>query len=193
MQFLPVVECINTENKLTIPPGIDTPPIVKAREFAPFNVSAEGYGKFLCEVFDLWLKKDLGKRFVQIIESTVGNLTRRPAGLCVHESVCGHCAVVEKSGDVYRCDRFVFDQYRIGNIMHNNLEQMMESNRAFGEYKLESLPTECLHCSVANLCFGGCPKDRILEQMTIYGVERKNYLCKGYKQFFQHVKSSGIV
>lgn len=66
---------------------------------------------------------------------------------------------------------------------------MMESNRAFGEYKLESLPSECLHCDVVEMCFGGCPKDRLNEKLTLYGVEKNNYLCKGYKIFFRNLKS----
>ena len=62
-------------------------------------------------------------------------------------------------------------------------------NRAFGEYKLESLPSECLHCDVVEMCFGGCPKDRLNEKLTLYGVEKHNYLCKGYKIFFRKLKS----
>jgi uncharacterized protein len=96
--------------------------------------------------------------------------------------------VVEHNGSVYRCDRFVFDEYKVGNILNTDLNTMMESNRAFGEYKLESLPSKCLHCDVVDICFGGCPKDRVLETMTLYGVERHNYLCAGYKMFFRRMK-----
>lgn len=137
---------------------------------------------------DLWLQKDVGRKFVQTIEAAIGNLTRRPAGLCVHEAVCGHCAVVEKNGDLYRCDRYVFPEYRIGNILNASLYDMMQTNRAFGEYKLDSLPSRCLHCDVADLCFGGCPKDRLLERMTLNGIERRNYLCDGYRLFFRYFR-----
>ena len=188
MQFLPVVECVGAEANVALPPGIDSPGATELRQMAPFNVPAEAYGKFLCDVLYLWTNMDKGRKFVQVIESAIGNLTRRPAGLCVHEAVCGHCAVVERGGDVYRCDRFVFDEYKIGNIKDTPLEVMMETNRAFGEYKLESLPSKCLHCDVVDLCFGGCPKDRLVERMTFHGVERQNYLCPGYQQFFRHLK-----
>lgn len=210
MQFLPVVERRTTPQPLSgkerdghipvaIPPGLYTSP--KTREgqgeeivLAPFSVSAEAYGKFLCTVFDEWARKDIGKKFVQVIEATIGNLTHRPAGLCVHESVCGHCGVIEKNGDLYRCDRYVFPEYRAGNIMTDNLYNLMQTNRQFGEYKLENLPPACLHCDVVELCFGGCPKDRIEERLAFsaeYGkpiVERRNYLCSGYKMFFQYIK-----
>lgn len=188
IQFLPVVESLCTNGSISLPPGIYSPDIGKPHMSAPFNVSPEGYGDFLCDVVDEWLKRDIGKKFVQTIEAAIGNITRRPAGLCLHEAICGHCAVVEREGDVYRCDRFVFDEYRIGNIMDTPLGSMMESNRAFGEYKLESLPHRCLQCDVVDICFGGCPKDRLMETLTINGVERHNYLCAGYKKFFRHMK-----
>ncbi len=156
---------------------------------APFNVSAEAYGRFLCTILDEWARQDVGRKFVQVIEATIGNMTRRPAGLCVHESVCGHCGVVEKEGDVYRCDRYVFPQYRVGNIMTDDLGSMMQTNREFGEYKFESLPTDCLHCDVVTLCWGGCPKDRLVEKYSFYGKERVNILCKGYRTFFRYAKT----
>jgi len=97
---------------------------------------------------------------------------------------------------------YVFPEYRIGNILDAPLHDMMQSNRRFGEYKLDSLPTQCLHCDVADLCFGGCPKDRLIERMTLGStaaspigaptggatIERRNYLCPGYKQFFQYIR-----
>ncbi|MBE6301169.1 MAG: anaerobic sulfatase maturase [Parabacteroides distasonis] len=192
MQFLPVVECADKTHNIALPPGLYSPNVTKPRQMAPFNVPAEAYGHFLCEVLDAWEQQDIGKKFVQIIEASIGNLTRRPAGLCVHEAVCGHCAAIEQNGDVYRCDRYVFDEYRMGNIQENNLDKLMESNRAFGKYKLESLPSKCLHCDVVELCWGGCPKDRLLEKLTLYGIERRNYLCSGYQIFFRHLKNSRI-
>lgn len=190
MQFLPVVESVSEDNVISIPPGIYSPQMKAPHAVAPFTVSGDGYGKFLCDVFDMWLTEDVGKKFVQIFEATIGNITRRPAGLCVNEAVCGHCAIVERNGDLYRCDRYVFDEYRIGNICDSGLYAMMESNRDFGEYKLESLPHRCLHCDVVELCFGGCPKDRLLEQLTLYGVDRYNWLCSGYRSFYRHFKEN---
>lgn len=195
MQFLPVVESQPKDNgNVGLPPGLYT--TERVGKLAAFCVNPEAYGRFLCTVLDRWLSKDVGRKFVQVIESAIGNLTRRPAGLCVHEAVCGHCGVIEKNGDLYRCDRYVFPEYRIGNIMDAPLHDMMQTNRRFGEYKLDSLPTHCLHCDVADLCFGGCPKDRLIERMTIATspsgpvpvVERRNYLCPGYKTFFQYVR-----
>ena len=190
MQFLPVVECLpqTVTKNVAIPPGLYTADATNPRRLAPYSVTASAYGRFLCIITDLWLQKDFGHKFVQAIEAAIGNLTCRPAGLCVHEAVCGHCAVVEKNGDLFRCDRYVFPEYRIGNILASPLHDMMQTNRRFGEHKLDSLPHECLHCDVADLCFGGCPKDRLLERLSLSGIERRNYLCDGYRQFFRHIR-----
>lgn len=197
MQFLPVVESLPTtkvKGNVAMPPGLYSgQPSFNYHQstvnsLAPFSVSAEAYGRFLCNILDQWMAQDIGRKFVQVIEAAIGNHTRRPAGLCVHEAVCGHCGVIEKNGDLFRCDRYVFPEYRIGNIMDTSLHDMMQTNRHFGEYKIDSLPSACLHCDVADLCFGGCPKDRLLERLTFNGVERRNYLCQGYRMFFQYFR-----
>lgn len=190
MQFLPVVECVSHDNGVALPPGVYTSHDRRERQKANYNVSSVGYGRFLCAILDEWLQKDVGKKFVQTFEAALGNLLRRPAGLCVHEAVCGHCAAVECNGDVYRCDRYVFDEYKMGNIMNTPLGEMMASNRVFGEYKLDSLSSTCLHCDVAALCFGGCPKDRFETIHSADGEEAQNYLCEGYRLFFRYFKQS---
>ena len=194
MQFLPVVESIPQAGggNVALPPGIYSK---QPHHLAPFSVPAEAYGKFLCTILDEWTRhKDIGRKFVQVFEATLGNMTRLPAGLCVHEAVCGHCGVIEKNGDLYRCDRYVFPEYRIGNILDAPLHDMMQTNRRFGEYKLDSLPPVCLHCDVADLCFGGCPKDRLNERLALSAetgtavTERRNYLCPGYRLFFRYFR-----
>lgn len=195
MQFLPVVECPpRDQGNVAMPPGLYSGQPALNSQLSTFSVPPEAYGRFLCTVLDEWARQDVGRKFVQVIEAAVGNLTRRPAGLCVHEAVCGHCGVIEKNGDLFRCDRYVFPEYRVGNILKENLHDLMQTNRQFGEYKLDSLPPACLHCDVVELCFGGCPKDRLNEQLAFSEetgtpvTERRNYLCPGYRMFFRYFK-----
>ena len=188
MQFLPVVETegaffeIDEGQLFGMPPGSHSS--LFSRKLTDFSVSAEDFGKFLCRVFDLWKRQDLGKKHVQLFEATAGNILGKPGGLCTHEPLCGHGASVETDGDVYSCDHYAFRNYRLGNILETPLAEIMEKNRRFGMYKTHGLPKACFSCPYVKLCFGGCPKDRILPAGD--GQKGKNALCEGYKHFFAH-------
>lgn len=183
MQFLPVVECLPAQYEredgqlFAAPPGIHGTPM--KHPVAPFSVTPRGYGAFMRAVFDDWAAADAGRKHVQLIDVTLGNLRGVPSSLCVHNPLCGHSGSVEANGDVYACDRYAFPAYRLGNLMETGLGELMEGNRAFGMHKTCGLPEECLDCPCIRLCFGGCPKDRL------WGG--RNYLCEGYKLFFRHI------
>jgi uncharacterized protein len=189
MQFLPVVECLPasyeaaTGQHFAMPAGLHSPAM--KHPLTNFSVTADDYGSFLCTVFDLWKQHDLGKKHVQVIESTLANLNNQPAGVCVHEPLCGHAGVLEINGDLFSCDRYAFEAYKLGNILDTPLAELMEKNRQFGMHKTMGLPDECLDCDHIRLCFGGCPKDRFL--LSEDGENGKNYLCDGYRQFFEHI------
>jgi len=192
MQFLPVVETkgafFETEKgqHFGMPPGSHSS--FFQRELAGFSVAPEDYGTFLCGVFDRWKELDYGKKFVQMFEVTLGNMLGKPGSLCVHDALCGHAASVEANGDVYACDRYAFENYRLGNLLETPLAELAEKNRRFGMHKAYGLPRECLSCPHVRLCFGGCPKDRILRSPG--GQEGKNVLCEGYRVFFRHFREN---
>ena len=193
MQFLPVVESEGTAfeaedgQRFATSPGIRSANLLHPA--VPLSVTAAGYGAFLCDVFDCWKRRDVGKKFVQIFEVTIGAMRGTRGGLCVHDALCGHAASVEVNGDVYSCERYAYPNYRLGNILETPLAELMEGNRAFGMHKTYGLPKECFECPYVRLCFGGCPKDRILR--TKDGLPGRYYLCDGYKRFFQYF-TSGI-
>lgn len=182
LQFLPVVE--RGGDGLAAPPGIHSGE--ERIPVTPLTVSLAAYGDFLCEIFDVWARRDLGRKFVQIFEATVGNLSGQPAGVCIHEAVCGHAASLEADGSLYSCDRYTFPAYRLGNIMETPLDQLMEQNRAFGLHKAD-LCRECEACRWLPLCRGGCPKDKFVPAR---GGGFKNYLCEGYRRFFAKIAAS---
>ena len=152
------------------------------------TVSARAFGEFLCAIFDEWKTEDIGKVKVQIFEEALRTAFEMEHSLCVFKPVCGRVPVVEHNGDFYSCDHFVDSRYRIGNIQEKLLAEMLESpeQKAFGQAKSDSLPKYCLNCEVRNMCNGACPKDRFIE--TPDGKPGLNYLCEGYKLFFNHCK-----
>ena len=183
IQFLPVVEYVQLREGRR--PLIVSPDVEGATP-APWSVSARGFGEFMCDVFDEWIKCDVGSRFVQLFDITLANWCGVPPSLCAFCETCGDAPVVEYNGDVYSCDHFVYPEYRLGNILSSTLVEMYTSqeHQAFGRDKREALPMECKRCTYNFLCRGECPKHRFATSKN--GDPYMNTLCEGYKRFFRH-------
>ena len=183
IQFLPVVEYVQLREGRR--PLIVSPDVEGATP-APWSVSARGFGEFMCDVFDEWIKCDVGSRFVQLFDITLANWCGVPPSLCAFCETCGDAPVVEYNGDVYSCDHFVYPEYRLGNILSSTLVEMYTSQeqQAFGRDKREALPMECKRCTYNFLCRGECPKHRFATSKN--GDPYMNTLCEGYKRFFRH-------
>ncbi|MDE7443464.1 MAG: SPASM domain-containing protein, partial [Muribaculaceae bacterium] len=156
-------------------------------ELAPFSITPEQWGNFLCRVFDRWVRTDVGEQFVQIFDATLANWVGVAPGVCTMAKQCGHAGVMEYNGDIYSCDHFVFPQYKLGNIADKTIIEMMmsEKQQKFGEAKRTSLPRQCRECKFLFACNGECPKNRFA--VTADGEPGLNYLCAGYKKYFAHV------
>jgi uncharacterized protein len=152
------------------------------------SVTAEGYGSFLCAVFDEWSLHDLGGTEVQLFAETARVWSGGAAGLCWMAPVCGRVPVVEQDGGVYACDHFVDPEHRIGSILESPIETLVDSavQTRFGGAKKEGLPARCLECPWKPVCNGGCPKDRFVAPEN--GGPPLNYLCAGLGRFFSHAE-----
>ena len=184
IQFTPIVERrIERNDGLSLAPGME-----EGGELVDFSVTPEQWGKFLCTIFDEWVRHDVGTYFIQIFDATLANWVGVQPGLCSLAKECGHAGVMEFNGDVYSCDHFVYPEHLLGNINEKTITEMMygEKQREFAKLKHELLPQQCRECPVEFACHGECPKNRFTRDK--YGNPGLNYLCKGYRQFFEHVK-----
>lgn len=151
------------------------------------SVASEQWGYFLCAIFDEWVRKDVGKIFVEIFDCTLANWMGISPGICAYSKECGHAGVMEHNGDVYSCDHFVFPEYKLGNIRDHSLIDMLygEQQQEFSRLKHSSLPRQCKECDMEFACHGECPKNRFMKDK--YGDSGLNYLCPGYYHYYQHV------
>ena len=151
------------------------------------TVRAAQYGKFLCAIFDEWVVNDIGKIFVQIFDVALEAWLGYQPSLCIFNETCGNAMAIEHNGDLYSCDHYVDPEYFLGNVMDTPMEALVESTfqRKFGTDKRDTLPQYCLDCEVRFVCNGGCPKNRFIK--TPSGEDGLNYLCAGYKEFFNHI------
>ena len=184
IQFTPIVE------RIVLKSGKECLAHVGDKEnwrMTDASITSEQWGEFLCTLFDEWVQKDVGYRFIQLFDATLANWVGEEPGVCSMARSCGKAAVMEFNGDVYTCDHFVFPEYRLGNIYRHSLVEMLYGNKqqAFGVDKWRSLPVKCRQCKYLFACNGECPKNRFYT--TSEGEEGLNYLCKGYYRFFEHV------
>lgn len=193
MQFIPIVERKPNSEARELNLSHATPAHLDRKldneekcPVTPWSVKPSDHGSFLTSIFDRWVRKDVGRIFIQINEVTLSNWLGRPGGLCIFSETCGDALAMEHDGSFYSCDHFVYPEYKLGNIGENSIVEMLESGfqRKFGMDKRNMLPQQCLDCSVRSLCNGGCPKQRFLEDE--HGNPGLNYLCEGYFHYFTH-------
>jgi uncharacterized protein len=193
MQFIPIVERATPE---TLPianegwgEGVKGRPLYtqKGTLLTERSIAPEGYGRFLIDVFEEWVRRDVGEVFVQMLDVALANWHGEPPSLCVHTETCGVALAIEHTGDLYSCDHFVEPAFKLGNIKDKHMIELIASpqQQKFGLDKRDTLPRFCRECDVRFACHGGCPKDRFTNDP--YGEPGLNYLCPSFKAFFHHV------
>ncbi len=179
MQFIPVVERLDDDGLALRQEG---------NKVSNRSVLPEQFGAFLIAIFDDWIRRDVGRVFVQTFEAAAGNWLGLPSsGLCVFDRTCGRGLALEHNGDLYSCDHFVEPRYLLGNIRDEHMSRLVASDKqqAFGRDKLEALPRFCRECGIRFACNGECPKNRFLT--TPDGEPGLNYLCSSFRAFFNHI------
>lgn len=192
MQFIPIVERATEATLQIANQGWSDRPGTKRLLYTQTgnlvterSVGGEQYGRFLIDVFEEWVRHDIGSVYVQLFDVTLEAFFGRHL-LCIHAPTCGFGPALEHNGDLYSCDHFVEPDYLLGNIHQTHMVELIAKpeQRAFGDDKRDRLTTQCQDCRVRHLCNGGCPKDRF--SMSRDGEPGHNYLCPGLELFFMH-------
>jgi uncharacterized protein len=192
IQFFPIIERLpdnsgrSYEMRLAGPASLDRKE--PNTEVTEWTVIPEDYGDFLIAVYEEWVRNDVGKVFVMNFEWALNIWIGNPSPVCIHAEQCGRSVVIEHNGDVYACDHYVYPQYKLGNVLCDDLSDMVNQSlqSGFGIAKETALPRWCRECDVLAACRGGCPKHRFAQ--TIYGEPGLHYLCEGYRRFFLHIR-----
>jgi len=191
MQFMPVVEHVKYPLDASGKPRKNARPYIvdpatEGAQLAFWSVSSMGFGKFMCDIFDYWVRNDVGRYYVGLFDATLANWCGVMPGTCVYSKTCGGNSVIEHNGDLYPCDHFVYTKYLLGNIREKSIRSMMESPEQvrFGIDKRNTLPSKCFRCKYLFACNGECPKHRFNRTET--GDTGLNALCSGYYTFYDH-------
>ena len=180
--FLPLVEKMNAGGAASDSDGAISVSV------SPASVPALAYGQFLSAIFDEWVRNDIGVVKVQIFEEALRTAFNQEHSLCIFRERCGGVPVIEHTGDFYPCDHYVEKDRLLGNINERPLAYYLQHpvQKAFGDAKWNTLPQYCIRCEVRNMCNGECPKNRFITAPD--GERGLNYLCEGYKYFFNRCK-----
>lgn len=192
LQFIPIVEkagvgahaeteLVQLADQSHVPP-VDPLSLVSSRSVKPGQ-----FGDFLIEVFNEWIRRDVGRVFVQIFDQALSAWVGLEPSLCIFRKRCGSAMAMEHNGDLYSCDHFVEPEYLLGNIHEKPLAELAHSpaQQNFGNAKETTLPEYCRRCEVRFVCNGECPKNRILNAPD--GEPGLNYLCQSYRKFFNYI------
>jgi uncharacterized protein len=192
LQFIPIVERLDATPDAAgkAEPHLAEPGLDGEGRVTHWSVDPGDWGRFLCAIFDEWARADVGRMFVQMFDIALESWYYGRASLCIFGETCGRALAIEHNGDLYSCDHYVFEGFKLGNVMTTPLAELVDSPQqvAFGRAKRDTLPAYCLACPVRFACHGECPKNRFLE--TPDGEPGLNYLCTGYRQFFTHVDTA---
>ena len=194
VQFIPIVERATAETLQIANLGWSDRPGTKRLLYTQSgnlvterSVGSKQYGQFLVDIFEEWVRQDVGQVFVQMFDVTLEAYFDRHL-LCIHAPTCGLGPALESNGDLYSCDHFVEPRFLLGNIHKTHMLTLVASDqqRQFGQDKRDSLTPQCQQCEVRSLCHGGCPKDRFAASRD--GDPGQNYLCAGLELFFTHTR-----
>jgi len=186
IQFIPVVE---PTAKSVLPDHVN--PVQANRQdeamVTDWSVESIQFGKFLIAIFDEWVRNDVAKHYIQFFDIALQSWMGMAQSLCLFTETCGKALAVEHNGDIFSCDHYVFPENRLGNILETPLKDLVLSSPQiqFGLDKKNKLPKYCRDCDVRFACNGECPKNRF--SRTPDGEAGLNYLCEGYKLFFNHI------
>ena len=165
-QYIPCVEFDN-DNKLL-----------------PYSITGEDWGRFLCEVFDEWIKEDINHISIRLFDSILDYLINKRYNACHMGENCCQYFLIEYDGSVYPCDFFVRNDLILGNILNKTWDDLLNSHKyhQFGKQKA-NWNKVCNSCPYLYLCHGDCQKFRPK------GIQKRNtlsILCKGWKKFYTY-------
>ena len=155
-------------------------------ETTPYSLNARDYARFLCDTFSAYYDDFMAGRFtsVRLFDNYVQMLMGLPPESCGMAGQCAPYFTVEGDGSVYPCDFYVLDEWKMGNIRTDAVEDMIRGEVA-ARFVQSSLPAheKCLSCRWRPLCRGGCRRNREPFESGRPGL---NAYCEAFSAFFEY-------
>ncbi len=141
------------------------------------------YSNYLIKLFDLWYY-DETPISIDIFEDIIYSMVTNKVKACIFSGECYKYLSVRPNGDMFICDRFNTDDFKVCEVKNLNLGNL-ERNTTIKKFKSRtSLLKQCSQCEWINICHGGCPTYSYSFKNTIF---KPDYYCKARKEVFTHI------
>lgn len=106
-------------------------PLGKEGDRFAYTLTPDAYGRFLKTLFDLWYNdwKEGNIIHIQQFEEYIKMLLLMPPDVCGMSGTCSYQHVVEADGEVYPCDFYVLDEYKLGNLSQVSFAEINEKGK----------------------------------------------------------------
>jgi len=160
-------------------------PLGEKRGIYQYSLCTEDYLQFITTLFDLWMRDIYDGKFIYIryFENLIAMLSGKPPESC---GLSGHCTmqhVIEADGSIYPCDFYMLDEFCVGNLNIDTIEEIHRNVLKLGFVHKSYDNTECHSCDWNWICHGGCRRDRQGMNLNSFG---RNYYCDAYQKFFSY-------
>lgn len=148
-----------------------------------YSLSPELFAQAHKRLFDLWFLDLMRNDYVYIrqFENWVGILKGYSPEACTMYGRCTMQNVIEANGDVFPCDFYVLDKYKVGNIKEENFQQLYEKLEGHCFFQdADKRDIRCSNCRWYPICRGGCRRDSNVEKQC-------NYYCEAYQEIFSYI------
>ncbi|MFV0381068.1 MAG: SPASM domain-containing protein [Breznakia sp.] len=121
------------------------------------------YGTFYRELFSFWFE-DLKKgnyMSIRLFDDIMLIFRGQKPSQCGMLGNCEVQCVMEADGSLYPCDFYVLDEYKLGNIKKDVIDNVIVSDvaKSFIDEKT-TLADICMKCKFEKICGGGCKRQR---------------------------------
>ncbi len=160
-------------------------PLEEVRGKHEWSLRPDDFERYLRSAFDCWYHDAINgkKRYHRFFDNLLIMANGQPPEACGMMGICSMQYVIEANGDVFPCDFYMLDAYRLGNLNTDNLTAIDNKRAEIGFVKDSTVVADsCRQCQWYGVCRGGCRRDRDYFEEGI----KLNYFCKAYKNFFPY-------
>jgi uncharacterized protein len=144
------------------------------------------YGRFLCELFDIWATTPKSRVKISPLDGFLKALLTGFSNECQFLPTCaGAFLAIRSDGTAFICSRF--HSHPLGNICNASVPTLFGRSIVRRiKARVDGL-SQCHACQNWHLCYGGCPYSALLVGGS---VDKRDPFCHDYQRIYAHLKKA---